>query len=182
MLPRIGRNWRVFGNRRNTVSESTASNTELSEFFWPSPSARERAQCQLFVCQRKLSELFTELTKFAQNWIPRFCRADLGWSFFLTWRILGKLPRISKFSALFFFFSGTPNSRPNLSAFLSNFTFSIPNLFTPIFCLQGGPTELSEILSLLEQYRREVEGQRTVGNGPKSSERLQRFSDVLRDF
>ena len=34
-----------------------------------------------------------------------------------------------------------PNSRPNLSAFLFNFTLSrTQNLFTPIFCLGGRPT------------------------------------------
>ena len=31
----------------------------------------------------------------------------------------------------------TPNSLPNLPASLSKFTFSNPNLFTPIFCLWG---------------------------------------------
>ena len=32
------------GNGPNTVSESTVSNTELSEFFWGSLSSGERAQ------------------------------------------------------------------------------------------------------------------------------------------
>ena len=32
------------------------------------------------------------------------------------------------------------NSRPELSAFLSNFTFLNPNLFTAIFCFRGRPT------------------------------------------
>ena len=34
----------IFGNGPNMVLESTVSNTELSEFFWPSPSSGERAQ------------------------------------------------------------------------------------------------------------------------------------------
>ena len=33
-----------FGNGPNMVSESTVSSTELSEFFWASPSSGERAQ------------------------------------------------------------------------------------------------------------------------------------------
>ena len=32
------------GNGPNTVSESTVSNTELSEFSWPSPSSGERTE------------------------------------------------------------------------------------------------------------------------------------------
>ena len=32
------------GDRPYTVSESTVSNTELSEFFWSPPSSKERAQ------------------------------------------------------------------------------------------------------------------------------------------
>ena len=32
------------GDWPNTVLESTISNTELSEIFWPSPSSRDRAQ------------------------------------------------------------------------------------------------------------------------------------------
>ena len=49
------------------------------------------------------------------------------------------------FSALFFEGFRRPkeihalNSRPNLSAFLSIFTFSSPKCFTPIFCLRGRP-------------------------------------------
>ena len=34
----------MFGNGPNTVSESTVSNTELSEFFWGSLSSGERTQ------------------------------------------------------------------------------------------------------------------------------------------
>ena len=33
-----------FGNGLNTVSESTVSNTELSECCWASPSSRERTE------------------------------------------------------------------------------------------------------------------------------------------
>ena len=85
---------------------------------------------------------------------PRFSRADLGRMFLLVRRILGKLSAnfsanfdgtllSADFSVLFFQnFSPPPppqkNSRPELSTFLSNFTFSNPNLFfTPIFCLLG---------------------------------------------
>ena len=61
---------RVFvGNGPNTVSGSTVSNTELSEFFWDSLSSRERTQwvpfSLLFVCQNELTEFFAELTEFA---------------------------------------------------------------------------------------------------------------------
>ena len=54
---------------QNTVSESTVSNTELSEFFVPSLSSGERAQrvrlSLLLVCKSKLTEFSAELTKFA---------------------------------------------------------------------------------------------------------------------
>ena len=57
------------GNGPNTVSGSTVSNTELSEFFWGSPSSGERTQwvplSLLFVCQSELTEFFAELTEFA---------------------------------------------------------------------------------------------------------------------
>ena len=59
----------LFGNGPNTVSGSTVSNTELSEFFQGSLSSRERTQwvplSQLFVCQNELTEFFAELTEFA---------------------------------------------------------------------------------------------------------------------
>ena len=52
----------IFGNGPNTVLESTVSNSELIEFFWPSPSSGERAQSVpfslLFVCPSKLAEFF----------------------------------------------------------------------------------------------------------------------------
>ena len=52
----------LFGNGPNTVSESTVSNTELSEFLLPSPSSGEGAQwvplSLLFVCQSELTEFF----------------------------------------------------------------------------------------------------------------------------
>ena len=45
-VPFKSRDFRVkkVGNRPNTVSESTVSNSELSEFFGPPPSSGERAQ------------------------------------------------------------------------------------------------------------------------------------------
>ena len=82
------------GNGPNTVSESTVSNTELSEFFWGSLSSGERTQwvplSLLFVCQSELTEFFAELTEFdyspegperhldaARQKLPRdnFCRS-----------------------------------------------------------------------------------------------------------
>ena len=58
----------------NTVSESTVSNTELSEFFWPLPSSGERAQwvplSLLFVCQSELTEFAAELSEFS---LPKQC-------------------------------------------------------------------------------------------------------------
>ena len=88
-------------------------------------------------------------------WSRRYAERIWGEFFILVRRILGKLPAI--FSANFdgeFFglvfpgFRGTQkihaqNSRPELSAFLSNFTFSNPNLFTAIFCFRGRPTFFS---------------------------------------
>ena len=57
-----------FGNGPNTVSESTVSNIELSEFFTLTESG-ERTQwvplSLLFACQCELTEFFAELTEFA---------------------------------------------------------------------------------------------------------------------
>ena len=54
------------GNRPNTVSESTVSNTELSEFlalteFWGESSVSSFRQ---FAAQSELTEFFAELTEF----------------------------------------------------------------------------------------------------------------------
>ena len=86
--------------------------------------------------------------------VPRLCRADLGWNFYLGpanfreiageflsefwWRILSGF-----FGLVFPGFQATQkihaqNSRPELSAFLSNFTFLNPK-FMAIFCLRGRP-------------------------------------------
>ena len=59
-----------FGDRPNTVSESTVSNTELSEFFvlvefWGKSSV---SSSQPTTCvQSELTEFFVELTEFAQK-------------------------------------------------------------------------------------------------------------------
>ena len=62
---------RALGNGLNTVSESTVSNTELSEFFLALPEFRgdnSVSSSQPFLCEKK-SELtgffFAELTEFA---------------------------------------------------------------------------------------------------------------------
>ena len=75
--------WRLFfGDGPNTVSESTVSNTELSEFFWLSLSSRERERTQwiplglVLVGQSELTEFFAELTEFA----PQLSEAQ--WVFF----------------------------------------------------------------------------------------------------
>ena len=53
----------------NTVSESTVSNTELSEFFGPhrvpGRGLSEFTRSPLFVCKCELTESFAELTEFA---------------------------------------------------------------------------------------------------------------------
>ena len=86
--------------------------------------------------------------------VPTLCRADLGWIFYFGpakfrkiageflsefwWWIL-----IANFSALFFRGFRPPkkihaqNSRPELSAFLSNFTFSNPKFIHADFLLTG---------------------------------------------
>ena len=69
--------------------ESTVSNTELGDLFWPSPSSGKRTPraplSLVFVCQSELTELFAELTfsppkQHSRNSIPPFpsfgsCRA-----------------------------------------------------------------------------------------------------------
>ena len=59
----------IIRDRPNTVSESTVSNTERSEFFWPSPSSGERTQWVplrlLFMWQSALTQFFAKLTEFA---------------------------------------------------------------------------------------------------------------------
>ena len=57
-----------FGNGPNTVSESTASNTELSEFFGPHRApGRELSEflSAYDLCQSEVTEFFAELTEFA---------------------------------------------------------------------------------------------------------------------
>ena len=58
-----------FGNGPNTVSESTVSNTELSEFFGPHrvPVGGNSVSSSqpIFACQSELTEIFAELTEFA---------------------------------------------------------------------------------------------------------------------
>ena len=57
-----------FGNGPNTVSESTVSNKELSEFFGPHRvPGRELSEflCLVFVCPSELTEFFAEFTEFA---------------------------------------------------------------------------------------------------------------------
>ena len=100
--------------------------------------------------------------------LSRGC-AERIWDEILAWRTVGKSP--TNFSANFdgdFFFlqnfrpcfsraSGphkkiAQNSRPELSAFLSNFTFSSPNFFTPIFCLLGRSSVERGMLAILEQH------------------------------
>ena len=59
----------LIGNGPNTVSESTVSNTELSEFFCPrrvpGTELSEFLSADLFVCQSELTEFFAELSVFA---------------------------------------------------------------------------------------------------------------------
>ena len=56
----------LFGNGPNTVSESTVSNPELSEFFGPHRvPGRELSEflSACYVCQSELAEFFAELTE-----------------------------------------------------------------------------------------------------------------------
>ena len=96
---------------------------------------------------------------FAIPW-SRFCRADLRWFSILAWRILGTLP--ANFSAnfdgeifqrifrpCFSRVSGpsqnihAQNSRPKLSAFLSNFTFWNAKCIHADFLLTGETNRIS---------------------------------------
>ena len=56
------------GNGPNTVSESTVSYTDLSEFFGPHEFRGENSVSSsepiIFVCQSELTEFFAELTEF----------------------------------------------------------------------------------------------------------------------
>ena len=58
-----------FGNGPHTVSESTVSNTELSEFFGPhrvpGRELSEFLSAYFLVCQSELTEFFAELAEFA---------------------------------------------------------------------------------------------------------------------
>ena len=74
----------MFGDGPNTVSESTVSDTELSEFFLPSPERTQWVPLSLLsVCQSELTEFFfAELTKFATElseaqWVL-FCETVLS--------------------------------------------------------------------------------------------------------
>ena len=87
------------GNGPTTVSESTVSKTELSEFFLPSPSSGERAQwvplSLRFVWQSELTEFFAELTEFAPKlgeaqWVL-FSETVLSKQYFA--RFLSRAPR-----------------------------------------------------------------------------------------
>ena len=62
------RNLLCVGNGVNTVSESTVSNTEVSEFFGPHRApGRELSEflSAYYLCQSELTEFLAELTEFA---------------------------------------------------------------------------------------------------------------------
>ena len=58
----------LVGSGPNKASESTVSNTELSEFFGPHPAPLS----SLFVCQSELTEFLAELTEFAAEELSEF--------------------------------------------------------------------------------------------------------------
>ena len=101
-----------------------------------------------------LKNCFAILWLFLLDFAPTLCRADLGWIFSFGPANFGKIAReflsefwwrilIANFSALFFQAFRPPqkvhaqNSRPELSAFLSNFTFLNPNVLHGDFLLTG---------------------------------------------
>ena len=100
-----------FGTGPNTVSGSTVSNTELSEFFLGSLSSGERTQwvplSLLFVRQSELTEFFAELTEFAvklsefsspkqysRNSIPPVSYFSFSRNSLQFWALFPSFPRI----------------------------------------------------------------------------------------
>ena len=77
------------GDGPNTVSESTVSNTKLSEFVLVlaefrgegSVSSSEPISVCVCVCQSKLTEFFAELTELPQNSVSSLFRNSLGGRF-----------------------------------------------------------------------------------------------------